>query len=82
MVSSVTRAVIAPGGAHLVSPTAVAQVVFVQAGSVDFRCNGQQMTLATGDTFTVPRGHEVAMATPGGAVVFLVTGIAPVTAHA
>ena len=40
------------------------------------------MTLTTGDTFTVPRGHEVAMATTGGGVVFLVRGDAPVTADA
>ena len=79
---AVTRAVIAPGGAHRVPPAAVAQVVFVQAGSVNCRCDGQQMTLTTGDTFTVPRGHEVAMATTGGGVVFLVRGDAPVTADA
>lgn len=75
---SVTRAVIAAGDNHLVAPRTTAQVVLVQTGAVDCRCDGEELTLGTGDTFTVPHGYDVAIAAPGGATVFLVTGDAPV----
>ena len=77
---SMTRAVLAPGGDHRVSSSPVAQVVWLQSGAVDCRCDGQQLALGAGDTFTVPRGYDVAIAAPGGAVVFLVTGDMPAAA--
>ena len=79
---SVTRAVLAPGGYHRLASSFVAQVAWIQSGSVDCRCDGQQLALGSGDTFTVPRGHDVAIAAPVGAVVFPVTDAIPAVASA
>ena len=79
---SVARAVMASGGDHRLAPATVAQVVFVQSGAVDCQCEGQAFALGTGDTFTVPRGHEVVLSALDGAVVFMVSGNAPVSATA
>ena len=75
---SVSRAVIAAGDNHLVPPRTTAQVILVQTGAVDCRCDGEELALGTGDTFTVPHGYDVVIAAPGGATVFLVTGDPPV----
>ena len=79
---SVTRAVLASGGGHLMPPATAAQVVFVQSGAVDCRCGGEHFRLGTGDTFTVPRGQGAEMTAADSAAIFVVSGDAPVTGGA